>query len=155
MANEVDVQTVCQTVFGFSYRRYMQLAKDGVVPAPSRGKIDFVAACKAVIEYYRKMAEGHGELSLTDERRALTAIKREREKLKLEEEKKRLVDREKVKEWVKQIILDAKTAFRALPSRLAGRLVVLDDPREVEVVLRDEIDLILTELASQAGDADE
>ena len=63
MANEVELEKVAKSVFGISSRRYRQLANDEIVPPVVKGMIDFVAASKAIIAYYRKLAESQGSLS--------------------------------------------------------------------------------------------
>lgn len=68
MANEIDLLKVCLPVFGVTRGRWYQLAKDGIVPASVNGKIDFVKAVTAYIAYQRKLLQGSGSLSLTDER---------------------------------------------------------------------------------------
>jgi len=147
VTNEVELEKVAHSVFGISSRRYRQLANDEVVPAVVKGKIDFVAASKGLIEYYRRLAEADGSLVLRDEQAALTAIKKEREKLKLETDRKNLVPRSQAIEWLSAILSEVKLAFVGLPRRLAGSLVILQDEREIESVLRSEVMKILWTLA--------
>ena len=147
MANEVELEKVARSVFGITSRRYRQMASEGVVPVVVKGKIDFVAAAKAVIEYYRKLAEGQGSISLIDERAALTAIKKEREKLKLETERGNLVPKEQSLIWLSKLLAEIKLHFLGLPRRLVGSLIILKDEREVESVLKHEITRILWTLS--------
>ena len=79
MANEVELEKVSKSVFGITSRRYRQMANDEIVPAVVKGKIDFIAASKALIAYYRKLAEGQGSLSLTDVRTRKENARAERE----------------------------------------------------------------------------
>jgi len=83
MANEVELEKVSREVFGITSRRYRQLAKSGTVPPVTSGKIDFIMAAKALIDYYRKLAEGQGSSSLVDERTKLTKIQAEIKGLEL------------------------------------------------------------------------
>ncbi len=146
MANEFELEKIAKPVFGISSRRYRQLANEEIVPQVVGGKIDFVAAAKAMIEYYRKLAEAQGSLSLTDERTALTAIKKEREKLKLEVDRGNLVDRGQAYIWLGNIMNEAKMAFWGLPRRMAPVLAVKDDEKDVEFELSEEIRKILEEM---------
>jgi len=147
MANEVELEKVSKSVFGITSRRYRVMASEEVVPHVVRGKIDFVAAAKAIIEYYRKLAEASGSISLVDERTALTAIKKEREKLKLETERGNLVE----KAWAMQILTmavsEARTAFLGLPRRIAPVLAPKTDERDIEWDLREAIIGILRDLS--------
>ncbi len=146
MANEVELKKVCKAVFNITYERYMQLAREDLVPRPDRGKIDFIAASKALIAYYRKLAETHGELSLSDERTAWTMVRKEREKLKLETERGNLVPVDQAKIWLAILVGEARLALMGLPRRLAGTLILKTDERDVEAELRTEITKILREL---------
>lgn len=148
MANEVEIKKICKPVFGITYTRYMQLAHDEIVPLPTIGKVDIIAAAKALIEYYRQLAISHGNLSLTDEKRALTAIKKEREKLKLEQERGNLIARNVQVEWLTRCVSEAQIGFRGLPRRLAASIALKSDEREIELELRAEITRILRELAA-------
>ncbi len=147
MANEVELEKVAKAVFGITSRRYRQLANEGIVPPVIKGAIDFVAASKGIIAYYRKLAESQGSLSLTDERTALTAIKKEQEKLKLEEMRQNLVDRGQSIQWVRQLVNEARIAMLSFPRRMAEMLAPLNDAREIEYFLRSEIYKILLELS--------
>ena len=53
--NQVELEKISKPVFGITSRRYRQMANDEIVPAVVKGKIDFVAASKALIEYYRTL----------------------------------------------------------------------------------------------------
>ncbi len=146
MANVVELKKVCKAVFDITYERYMQLAREEIVPRADRGKIDFIAASKALIAYYRQLAETHGELSLSDERTAWTMVRKEREKLKLETERGNLVPVDQAKTWLSVLIGEARLALMGLPRRLAGTLILQTDERDIEAELRTEITKILREL---------
>ncbi len=89
MANEVSIEKVCKQIFGITPRRYRQLATEGVVPPVVKGKIDFLEAVKALIEYYRKLAAGQGSLTLVDERARLTKIQADMKELELQKKRGR------------------------------------------------------------------
>ncbi len=147
MANLIKITSVCQKVFGITYQRYMQLAKDGVLPPPERGMIDFVASARAVIEYYRKMAHTQGNLSLSDERMRLTRLRADRESLRVDREKGELIDRGTAEEWVSALVSDARISFQAVPRRAAGQFP--GPGKELELWLRAEIYSILRKLAGE------
>lgn len=152
MANEVELEKVSKPVFGITSRRYRQLANEGIVPMVIRGQIDFVAASKGIISYYRKLAESQGSLSLIDERTALTSIKKEQEMLKLETMRQNLVDREQSLQWVRNLVLECRASLLIFPRRMAETLAPIMDAREIEYLLRNEIYKILIELSKPIHD---
>ena len=145
-SNQVDLVKVAQQVFGITDRRYRQLADEGIVPRPEKGNIDFVAATKALIEYYRKLAEADGSLSLQDERTRWTGIKADIAALELERTKGNLVDRQQAIAWLCEQISNATMSFKGLARRLAPSLAVITDEKELEEQLRKEIKSIIDRL---------
>lgn len=129
-----------------TYQRYMQLAGEEVVPRPDRGNVDPAVALVDLFLYQKRLAEASGSLTLTDERTALTSIKKEQEKLKLETMRHSLVDREQAIQWVGNLVAESRTALLNFPRRMAEMLATLNDAREIETVIRKEIFGILTEL---------
>jgi hypothetical protein len=153
--NQIELSKVCKTHanderpgrFPFTTRRYQQLAAEGVFPKVVKGKIDFVAAAFAVASYYHKMLQGGGSLALTDERAGLTAIKKEREGLKLEVEKGNLVNKDWALQMISLVVSEARTALLGLPRRLSEVLAVQNDPREIQVMLKKDVMDILNNLS--------
>jgi len=100
--NQISVVGACEKVYGITPRRYQQLAKEGFVPAGVKGEIDFIASTKAIIEYYRKKAEGSGSISLTDERTRLTKLQADLVERELREKDSELLPFEQVKaDWLR------------------------------------------------------
>ena len=148
MANEVALEKVAKPVFGITSRRYRQMASDGIVPIVVNGKIDFVAAAKALVEYYRKLSDGQGSLNLTDVRTRKEAARAEREELIVKKLKGELVLKDQAERWLLGHVDEAKTAFLGLPRRMGPTLAPVSDEKEVEFVLRKEIREILEELST-------
>jgi hypothetical protein len=146
MANEVALEKVSKPIFGITSRRYRQMASDGIVPLVSQGKIDFVQASKTLIEYYRKLAEGQGSLNLTDVRTRKEAARAEREELIVKKLKGELVPKNASISWLIALGSAAKLAFQGLPRRLAPVVILYNDEKEIEVIIRDEIYKIIREL---------
>jgi hypothetical protein len=149
MANEVKLNTVAKPVFGITPRRYRQMAEEGLVPPVEKGEIDFLKATKAVIDYYRKLAEGQGSLSLTEERRLKVQVDRKLKELEYLVETKNLVPRDEILgmfvariQMVKQGLLSHS---RVLPPMLVGK-----DAREMSDVIKTQTRLLL-ERFSQGG----
>lgn len=151
MANEVELEKVSKSVFGITSRRYRQMAGEEIVPPVVKGKIDFVAASKALIAYYRKLAEGQGSLSLTDERTKKTVVERQIKELLYDKLQESLVPREQAKQWLSTIIAEARLAIMGLPRRMAGILVLETDERNIETLLRTEVNKILWQLTKPLG----
>ena len=118
MATEVKISAIAMPIFGITERRYRQLAKEKIVPEPVGGMVDFVTATKQYVAHLRKLVEGEGSLSLTDER----TMKTREERLIKEMERKKLegalIDRDEVvREFVARIHV-LKSDLLALPKSL-------------------------------------
>jgi hypothetical protein len=146
MANEIELERVAKPVFGITSRRYRQMATDEIVPAVVKGKIDFVAASKSLIAYYRKLSEGQGSLNLTDVRTRKEAARAEREEILVKKLKEELVPKNASIGWLVALGSAAKQAFQGLPKRLASTVLLCDDEKEIEVIIRNEIYKIIREL---------
>ncbi len=150
MANEVRLEEICQKVFGISSRRYRQLAKEGMVPEIIAGKIDFVAASKALIEYYRKLSEGQGSLTLTDERKESVKVQRQLKELELLVKKRELIPRDTVLQEFLNRIAVVKAGLlslsRSLPGKLAGK-----DGREMGIVIKRQVIQLLAKYSRKGG----
>lgn len=92
MANEISLDVACK-VYGISTRRYRQLAKEDKVPEPKGNMVDFGAATKAVVEYYRQRAEG----------RILDTEEAKREEIETKR-LKRLIQEKKYLESMKKLV---------------------------------------------------
>ena len=143
---KVKVEEISKSIFGISSRRYRQLASDEIVPAVIHGKIDFIAASKALITYYRNLAAGQGSLNLTDVRIRKEAARAEREELIVKKLKGELVPKSASISWLIALGSAAKLAFQGLPKRLAPVIRLYDDEKEIEVFIRNEIYKIIREL---------
>ncbi len=150
MANEVKLEDVSQKVFGISSRRYRQLAKEGLAPEVLSGKIDFVAAAKALIDYYRKLSEGQGSLTLTDERKELVKVQRQLKELEFLVKKGELIPRKNVLQEFLNRIAVVKTGMlslsRSLPGKLNGK-----DGREMPVVIKRQVIQLLEKFSRKGG----
>ena len=146
MANEVALEKVAKPIFGITARRYRQMASDGIVPLVSEGKIDFVAASKALIEYYRKLSEGQGSLNLTDVRTRKELARAEREELIVKKLKGELVPKNASLSWLIALGTAAKLALRGLAKRLAPVVRLHDDEKEIQLIIQNGIDEIIREL---------
>ena len=135
MANEAELEKIAKPVFGITSRRYRQMANDEIVPAVVKGKIDFVAASKALIDYYRKLAEGSGSLSLTEERRLKVQVDRKLKEVEYLVETKELIRREEVLGeflWrINAVTQGLMSLHRHLSPQLVGK-----DAREISDIIK-------------------
>lgn len=149
MPNDIELEKVAHSVFGMTSRRYRQLAADGYAPPVEKGKIDFVSASKAIIEYYRKLAEGQGSLSLTDWRVELTKKKVEKEGVIVDKLKEAVILRKVAKATFGQLIVELKNAIRGQARRLAPVIAPISDPKEIEIIITRENDDILSRIGAE------
>ncbi len=150
MANEVKLEDVSQKVFGISSRWYRQLVKEGLAPEVIRGQIDFVAAAKALIDYYRKLSEGQGSLTLTDERKELVKVQRQLKELEFLVKKGKLIPRENVLQEFLNRIAVVKTGMLSLSRSLPGKLTNKDG-REMGVVIKRQVIQLLEKFSRRGG----
>lgn len=150
MASEIALESVSQKVFGFSSRRYRQLASEGHVPEVVAGKIDFVASAKAVIEYYRKLAEGSGSITLVDERQQLVKVQRQLKELELLVKQGEIIPRETILQEFLARIYAVKggllSLHRSLPPQLAGK-----DARDMAGVIKKQCRQLLDKFSRKGG----
>lgn len=145
--NMVNLETVAQSVFGMSSRHYRRLADDGKAPEVIAGKIDFVRASKALIQYYRDNAEGAGDPTYTDEKRRKTKAEAKLKEIELATVEGKLIEKE-------QVIQDLSILFVTVKSRLLGwikilpALVYAKEQKNIATILRAETDRVLKELAT-------
>jgi hypothetical protein len=144
--NEVELEKVARSVFGISSRRYRQMANEQKVPPVIKGKIDFDAASKSLIEYYKKLAEAGGDISLQEERRLKVIVERKLKELELMVQTKELISREEMindELGMAGIFKATVLSFhRSLPPILVGM-----DAREMDVLIKKEVLNMLNRLS--------
>jgi len=150
MANEVELEKVAKPVFGITSRRYRQMANEEIVPAVIKGKIDFIAASKSLIEYYRKLAAGQGIMSLTEERLKKVQIERKLKELEYMVETKELIPKEEIlNEFLARISIVKQglmSFHRSLPPILMGK-----EPREMGDILKKYTWQLLDKFSRRSG----
>jgi len=146
VVNEVNLDLACEQIFGITPRRYRQLVKEYGAPPVKNGKVDLFKACKFLIEYYRKMAEGGGSATLAEEKAKLIAWQTKLKELQYKKEEKRLVDIEVVRYVLETLILRTKSKLEAIPSKLAPVIITASSLREARDILEKYIKEVLNEL---------
>ena len=124
MSKEVKLTDVAgktesdRKIFPITDRRYRELAKDGIVPPVVDGKIDFLKAVKQLFEYYKKLIDGNGSMSLADERALGQRLKNELLKIEVDTEKGRLIPKADVLEEFLKRIYVLKSDLLSIEKRL-------------------------------------
>ena len=150
MANPVlmvELTKVADAVFGIGWRRYRQLATDGVTPPVKAGKIDLIEASRTLIEYYRKRAEAGGSLSLTDERTRLTRINADRKQLELEKMRGETIDTERAQQVWAAVMQNVVNKLELLPAKLPPMAYGLTIP-EIKALVEKMLYEVRNEIAN-------
>ena len=136
-------------LFNLTERRVQQLAKEGVIPKPERGKYDLVGAVRGYVKFLQERAEGRGvePNALHDERMRLLMAQAERAELEVAALYRSLLPYEEVVAAWQQLVAAFRARCLALPSKLAPRLAVIHERRRIQDALTAEIREALTELS--------
>jgi phage terminase Nu1 subunit (DNA packaging protein) len=146
-------------IFGLRERQIDRLRISGVlkpVRCKRRGKhyrlADSVQSYLAYREkYVAELVKGNDDEYMKARASRMTALA-EMETLRLKEKRGELVRLDIIQEIVGMMITNTRDRLRAIPSRLMHPLRGEIDPLKINVMLGDEIDKTLTELADEGED---
>ncbi len=130
-------------------RRVQQLARDGIIPKPEKGKYDLVRCVQQYVHYLQDRAFGSGVSAQDTHHERARLIKAQADKTELEVATMRnqLVAIESVEtDWL-QHISACRMRLLALPTKTAFQIAVMQEPTEIERFLKHSIYEALTELA--------
>ena len=147
MADKVKLLQVCPEVFGITEQRYRQLAANGVVPPVRKGEIEFLEAVKALLQYYRKLAEGQGSFTLTEERARLTKITADWKELLLRKKREELVEVEVISKMATDIFIKLAARLHTFPAKVAPLVLGCKSVQEAHGVLERLMAETLSELS--------
>jgi hypothetical protein len=88
-------------------------------------------------------------LSLTDVRRDHEILKMKKTEIEIKQRRAQLVPKAEATKWLIALGSAVKLAFLNLPRRLAATLKTLNDEKEIEILLRLEIQRIIHDLLEQ------
>jgi phage terminase Nu1 subunit (DNA packaging protein) len=149
MANNlVNLEVACQQIFGISSRRYRQLVKELGAPPVVNGKVDILKACKFLIDYYRKLAEGQGSLSLTEERARLTKVNADLKLLMLRKQQGELIEKQLAFEMFTLVLTRMAEKLKSIPVKASSLLISAQSPIEIKQTLEELIREVLNEITS-------
>ncbi len=147
-SGQVKLNQVCQPIFGITPRWYRELAKEGYVPFPIDGKIDFLPAVKSLLEYYRKQAEGGASMSLQEERKLKIGSERKLKDLEYLLKTQQLMPTSEFLNYSLQRINVMKSALmtfkRSLPPMLVGK-----DVRQMSEIIGKQVIHLLERISKQ------
>jgi len=115
------------------------------MPKEGRGKFSLLKC----VRWWRGNILGdiQGETNLAEQKLRFAVARARREELRVLEQEGKLIDRDEPLQWLRGHVFEAKEAFLGLPRRMAETLAVENDVKNIEVILREEVRQILTDLA--------
>lgn len=130
-------------------RRVQQLARDGIIPKPEKGKYDLVRCVQRYVQYLQERAYGSADTPHDTHLERARLIKAQADKTELEVAQMRgqLVPIEIIEHDWMQHVSACRMRMLAIPSKCAFQITALKEPAEIERFLKHSIYEALTELA--------
>lgn len=136
-------------VLNLTERRVQQLARDGIIPKPEKGKYDLIPCVIAYIKYLQERSVGKDAAPQDTHLQRARLLKAQAEKTELELATMRgnQVTVEQVeKDWM-SMVTTVRSKLLAMPSKLAFQVITFDKPHEAETCIKRAVYETLTELA--------
>lgn len=150
---EVTEKELAEKYLGLSDRRIRQLFKQGVLIKTDRGKYDLQASVLGYVNHLRQAESSNKEslekLKISREAENLMheKLKKRKTELQVLQIEKKLHAQEDVEYFWNAIVLSAKSRLTSIPVKVAPLLVGAEDRKEIQAILKREIDSALNELA--------
>lgn len=141
--------TVIARFLNLTERRVQQLARDGIIPKPEKGKYDLVRCVQRYVHYLQERAYGSGETPSDTYQERARLIKAQADKTELEVAtlKSELVPVDVVEsDWLSHVS-SCRSRLLAIPSKSAFQIATLKEPDEIERFLKRAINEALAELS--------
>lgn len=135
-------------VLDLSGRMVTMLARDGVLPRASYGRYQFLECVQGYIRQLRAQARDQGDDTLSKQRARLTrsrADMAELERLRITGQVAPIAELHAAGVAAAGVV---RSRLQAVPTKLANQLLNIKLPRDVETIIREEIDAALEELAT-------
>ncbi len=142
------VSTIAK-LFNLTERRVQQLAKEGVIPKPEKGKYDLVGCVRGYVAYLQERAFGK-TMAVGDthhERARLLKLQADKTELEVETIRGKLIPAEETEELWASLLATFRARMLAMPTRAAHLVSHLKEFYAIEHTLRDLVIDALTELA--------
>lgn len=136
-------------LFNLTERRIQQMARDGIIPKPEKGKYDLIGCTRAYIKYLQERASGR-EVEPQDaylERARLLKAQADKTELEVKSMNGEVVPSEQVEMLWSGLVAAFRAKMLAMPTRCALRVMNLKTYPEIESCLRDHVHEALTELS--------
>lgn len=125
-------------------RRVRQMRDAGIIEEKAPGLYDLKPT---VVRYLRYLRGDGAHDNLNAERAKLTAVKRERAEMELQEAKGELHRGEDIERALSTMLLNFRARIMTMPAKLAPDLAVMTDKSEIYDRLKKETDEALEELS--------
>lgn len=139
---------------GVSERRIRQMVKEGIAVKVSAGRFDFKESAKRYIQGMKEKEKSQNQ-SLEKLKVAQAAetlmhekLKKRKTELVVNEMEKKLHLAEDVESIWNIMVFSAKSRITSIPTKIAPMLVGIEDPKEIQTLLRREINECLNEIAN-------
>lgn len=150
MANPRVPVTTLARLFNLTERRVQQLARDGVIPKPEKGRYDLIACVQAYIKYLQDRATGRGDIEPQDtyaERARLLKAQADKTELEVKAMTGEVLPAEQVELLWSGLVASFRARLLALPVRCAQLVMSLKAYAEIEACLRAQVYEALNELS--------
>ena len=126
-----------------------QLARDGIIPKPEKGKYDLVGCVQGYIAYLQSRAYGKetGSVDQYAERSRLIKLQADKAQLELDVMRAKLISADEVEELWATLLATFRARLLAVPTRATHLVQHLKEFYAIEQSLRDLVCDALTELA--------
>ncbi len=149
MSNALYPVSTIAKLFDITERRVQQLAKDGVIPKPEKGKYELVASVRGYIKYLQERAYGK-EISHSDahfEKTRLLKAQADIAEIELKKLRRKLIAVDDVElEWA-SLVMAFRSRLLAFPNKAAHAVLGDKKHHEIENKLREMVHEVLTELS--------
>lgn len=139
---------------GVSARRVRQMVKEGIAVKVSAGKYDIKESAKRYIQAMKDKEKNQNQslekLKIAQAAETLTheRLKKRKTELVVEEMEKKLHLASDVEEIWNMMVLNAKSRITSIPVKVSPVLVGLEDVKEVQSILKREINDCLNEISN-------
>lgn len=147
MAQTYPIQAISQ-LLKLSERRVQQLVKDGILPRPAKGEYDAIACIHSYIDYLKKLAQGNGELSLTEERTRYTKYQADIAEITLRKERGQIIDTQIAMKVWGEVVTSVRQKLLGMPTRLAPLIATSQSIPEIKDRLDHAIEEVLNEFTN-------
>lgn len=138
---------VIAKLFDLTPRRVQQLAREGIVPKPQRGRYDLIGCIRGYTRYLQERAFGADTADLQKERGRLLKAQADRAEILVDEIRGALIAAEELERVLEFFATSVRSRLLAVPRKLAVKMAP-ENPRDAEAILETEIHAILEELAN-------